>query len=43
MFDEFDQKKAGKLDEETFAGLLTRLFPLPKFGPPRGGPPKAGK
>ncbi|HEX4609599.1 MAG TPA: CotH kinase family protein [Urbifossiella sp.] len=39
-FDEFDRKKAGKLDEDEFADLLTAVFPAPKFGPPPP-PPKA--
>lgn len=39
-FDEFDKKKANKLDEEGFADLLTAVFPAPKFGPP---PPKDKK
>jgi spore coat protein CotH len=33
-FDEFDKKKAGKLDEDTFAELLTKVFAFPKFTPP---------
>lgn len=37
IFDEFDKKKAGKIDEDAFAALLTSL--LPKFPPPPGGPP----
>ncbi|MDY3561374.1 CotH kinase family protein [Gemmata sp. JC673] len=40
-FDEFDKKKAGKLDEEGFADMLTAVFPAPKFGPP--APPKDKK
>jgi spore coat protein H len=36
-FDEFDRRKAGKLDEDEFADLLTAVFPAPKFAPP---PPK---
>ena len=36
-FDEFDSKKAGKLDEDTFGELLTKVFAFPKFTPP---PPK---
>src|SRR5262245_13233667 len=43
VFDEFDRKQTGRLDEDAFAGLLTGVFPLPKFGPPRGGPPDKGK
>ena len=39
-FDAFDKQKAGKLDEDGFAAMLTALFPAPKFGPP-GGPPKS--
>jgi hypothetical protein len=37
LFDEFDKAKAGKLDEDAFAELLSTLFPAPK-GPPT--PPK---
>ncbi|HYH64802.1 MAG TPA: CotH kinase family protein [Urbifossiella sp.] len=36
-FDAADRRKAGKLDEDEFADLLTAVFPAPKFGPP---PPK---
>lgn len=39
-FDEFDRRKAGRLDEDEFADLLTAVFPAPKFGPPPP-PPKA--
>ncbi len=39
-FDAFDKAKAGKLDEDAFGEFLTDLFPLPKFGPPPGGPKK---
>lgn len=41
-FDEFDTKKAGKLDEDEFAEMLTAVFPAPKGGPPPG-PPKDKK
>ncbi|WP_238602494.1 CotH kinase family protein [Fimbriiglobus ruber] len=41
-FDEFDRKKAGKLDEEAFADMLTAVFPAPRFGPPPA-PPKEKK
>jgi spore coat protein H len=41
IFDEFDKRKAGKLDEETFGELLTKLFPVPNAGRPPAGPPKA--
>jgi spore coat protein CotH len=34
VFDDFDKKKAGKLDEDAFAELLTAVFPAPKFQPP---------
>lgn len=40
VFDEFDRKKAGKLDTAAFADLLTAVFPMPKFGPPPGPPKK---
>jgi Ca2+-binding EF-hand superfamily protein len=43
IFDEFDKRKAGKLDEEAFAQLLTKLLPLPNVGRPPGGPSKEGK
>lgn len=32
IFDEYDKKKAGKIDEDAFAEMLTSL--LPNFGPP---------
>lgn len=35
VFDEFDKKKAGKLDEDGFADWLGAVFPAPKFGPPK--------
>lgn len=41
-FAEFDKTKAGKLDEDGFAELLTAVFPAPKGGPPPG-PPKDKK
>lgn len=40
-FDEFDRRKAGKLDEDGFGDLLSAIFPAPKFGPPP--PPPKGK
>ena len=43
IFDEFDKRKAGKLDEETFGQLLTKMFPVPNFGRPPGGPPRENK
>jgi len=39
-FDAADRRKAGKLDEDGFADLLTAVFPAPKFGPP---PPPKGQ
>ena len=41
IFGEYDKKKAGKLDEDAFAELLTSL--LPNFGPPPVSPPPARK
>ena len=43
LFDTFDKKKTGKLEESAFSELLTDLFPAPKFGPPPGPPGKDGK
>jgi hypothetical protein len=44
LFDEFDKKKTGNLQEEAFGEMLTALFPMPNFGPPggRGGDPGRG-
>ena len=42
-FDESDKRKAGKLDEDAFADLLTAVFPAPQFGPPPGGSPNNKK
>lgn len=35
-FDEFDTAKAGKLEPSVFGDMLTKLFPMPQFGPPPG-------
>ncbi|VTR93657.1 spore coat assembly protein : Spore coat assembly protein OS=uncultured Oceanospirillales bacterium HF0500_29K23 PE=4 SV=1: CotH: EF-hand_5: EF-hand_5 [Gemmata massiliana] len=43
LFDAFDKKKAGKLEESAFSEMLSDLFPAPKFGPPPGPPTKDGK
>jgi hypothetical protein len=34
LFDEFDKRNTGQLDETAFSLLLNALFPAPNFGPP---------
>jgi hypothetical protein len=40
IFAEFDKAKTGKLEEPVFADMLTAIFPVPNFGPPKGPLPK---
>jgi hypothetical protein len=40
IFDEFDKAKSGKLDEDGLGEMLSKLFPVPRFGAPPPGPAK---